>query len=135
LREERRLRVFEDRVLRRIFGPKRDEIRGKRRKPRNEDLIDLYSPPNIFRVIISRRMRWAWHVACMGRGELCTESWWGNLRERDQRGDPDVDRNLILRWIYRKWDVGVWTGLSLLRIETYGVNELSGSIKCAEFLD
>ena len=73
LREERRLRVFENRVLRRVFGPKRDEVTGEWRKLRNEELNDLYSLQNIVRVVKSRRMRWAWHVARMGRGELYTE--------------------------------------------------------------
>jgi len=68
LREERRLRVFENMVLRRIFGPKRDEVTGKWRKLHNEELNNLYSSPNILRVIKSRRMRWAWHVARMGEG-------------------------------------------------------------------
>ena len=68
LREERRLRVFEKRVLRRIFGPKRDEVTGEWRKLHNEELSDLYSLPNIVRVVKSRRMRWAGHVARMGRG-------------------------------------------------------------------
>jgi len=65
LREERRLRVFENRVLRRIFGTKRDEVTGVWRKLHNEEINDLYSSPNIFGVIKSRRMRWAGHVACM----------------------------------------------------------------------
>ena len=68
LREERRLRVFENRVLRRIFEPKRDEVTGEWRKLHNEDLNNLYSSPNILRVIKSRRMRWAGHVARMGEG-------------------------------------------------------------------
>jgi hypothetical protein len=66
LREEHRLRVFENRVLRRIFGPKRDEVTGKWRKLHNEQLHNLYSSPNIIRMIKSRRMRWAGHVARMG---------------------------------------------------------------------
>jgi hypothetical protein len=66
-REERRLRVFENRVLRRVFGPKRDEVTGECRKLHNEELNDLYSLPNIVRVVKSRRMRWARHVAHMGK--------------------------------------------------------------------
>jgi len=66
LREERRLRVFENRVLRRVFGPKRDQVTGKWRKLFNEELMDPYSSPNIIRVIKSRRMRWTGQVAHMG---------------------------------------------------------------------
>jgi len=66
LREERRLRVFENRVLRRIFVPKRDEVTGEWRKLHNEELNDLYSSPNIVRVMKLRRMRWAGQVARMG---------------------------------------------------------------------
>jgi hypothetical protein len=64
LREEHRLRVFENRVLRGIFGPKRDKVTGEWRRLQNEELNDLYSSPNIIRVIKSRRIRWAGHVAC-----------------------------------------------------------------------
>jgi hypothetical protein len=60
--------VFENRVLRRIFGPKRDEVTGEWRRLHNEEFNDLYSSPNIIRVIKSRRMRWVGHVACMGAG-------------------------------------------------------------------
>jgi len=66
LREERKLRVFENRVLRRIFGPWSDEVTGERMRLHNEELNDLYCSPNIMRVIKSRRMRWAGHVARMG---------------------------------------------------------------------
>jgi hypothetical protein len=65
LREEQRLRVFENRVLRRIFGPKRDEATGEWRRLRNEELNDLYSSPRNHRIIKSRGMRWAGHVARM----------------------------------------------------------------------
>ena len=64
--KERKLRVFESVVLRRIFGPRRDEVTGERRRLNNEELNDLYSSPNIVRVIKSRRMRWAGHVERMG---------------------------------------------------------------------
>jgi hypothetical protein len=66
LREDRRLRVFENRVLRGILGPKRDEVTAEWRKLDNEKLHDLYSTPNIVRVMKSSRVRWAGHVACMG---------------------------------------------------------------------
>jgi hypothetical protein len=66
LREERRLRVFENKVLRKVFGPKRDEVTGEWRRLHSEELNDLYSLPNIVRVAKSRRMRWAGHVARMG---------------------------------------------------------------------
>jgi hypothetical protein len=67
LREKRRLRVFENRVLRRIFGPKRNEVRGEWRRLHNEELNDFYCPPKIIRVIELRRMTWAGHVAYMGK--------------------------------------------------------------------
>jgi len=70
LREERRLRVFENRVLRRVFGPKRDEVKGEWRKLHDKELRDLYSLPNIVRVVKSRRMRWAGHVARRGEGKV-----------------------------------------------------------------
>jgi hypothetical protein len=66
LREEHRLRVFGNRMLRRIFGPKRDEVTGGWRKLHNEELHGLYSSPSIIRVFKARRMRWAGHVARMG---------------------------------------------------------------------
>ena len=74
--------MFENRVLRRIFGPRRDEVTGEWRRLHNEELNDLYPSPNIVRVIKSRRMRWAGHVARMGEERGCIVSWWGNRRER-----------------------------------------------------
>jgi len=77
IREERNLRAFENMVLRRIFGPRSDEVTGEWRRLRNEELNDLYSSPNIVRVIKPRRMRWAGHVARMGEERGCIGSWWG----------------------------------------------------------
>ena len=93
--------MIENRVLRRIFGSKRDEVTGEWRKLHNEELNDLYSSPNIIRVIKSR-MRWAGHVARMGGGGACTGFWWGNLRERNHFENPGADGRIILRWIFRK---------------------------------
>ena len=120
LREEHRLRVFKNKVLSRIFEPKRDEVKRECKKLHNELLNDLYSAANIVQVIKSRRMRGAWHVARMVRGEANTGFCWGNLRERDHLGDPGGDGRIILRSIFRKWDVGLRTGSSKLRIGTGG---------------
>ena len=70
LREERKLRVFDNMVLRRIFGPRRDEVTGEWRRLHNEELNGLYPSPNIVRVIKSRRMRWVGHVAGMGEEKV-----------------------------------------------------------------
>ena len=93
-----------------IFGPRRNEVTGEWRRLHNEELNDLYSSPNTVRVIKSRRMRWAGHVAHMGEERGCIGSWWGNRRERDHCVDLGVDGWIILGWISRRWDVGIWTG-------------------------
>ena len=77
---------------------------------RNCKLVSIVIIANILRAIKSRRVRWAGHVARMR--EVCTGFWWGNLREGDHWGDPDVDGRIILGWIFGKWDVGVWIGWS-----------------------
>jgi hypothetical protein len=88
----------------------------------NEELNDLYSLPNIVRVVKSRRMGWAgWGMWCgWGRREGCTGCWQGNLRERGHWVDPDVDERIILRWIFRKLEGVVGSGWSWLRIGTGG---------------
>ena len=88
LREERKLRVFENMVLRRIFGPRRDEVTGEWRRLHNEELNDLYCSPNIVRVIKSRRMRWAGHVARMGEERGAYRVLVGKLEGKRPLGRP-----------------------------------------------
>ena len=114
------MRVFENRVLRRVFGPKRDEVTGEWRKLHNEELRDLYSLHNIVQVVKSRIMRWAGHVARMGEGRGVHRVLVGKPEGKRPLGrDPDIDGRIILRWIFRKWE-GVETGWSWLRIGTDG---------------
>jgi hypothetical protein len=88
LREEHRLRVFENRVLRKIFGPKMGEVTGGWRKLHNEELHGLYSSLSIFRVIKSRRMRWAWHVVRMGEVRCAYNILVGRPEGRRPLGTP-----------------------------------------------
>jgi len=111
------LRVFENRVLRRIFGPKWDDVTGKWRKLHNEELNGLYCSPNIVRVIKSR-MRWAAHIARMGEGRGVYKVLVEKPEGKNHLEDPGVDVKIILRWIYRKWHARAWTGSSWLRIGT-----------------
>ena len=83
----------------------------------NEELNDLYCSPKFVRVIKSRRMRWAEHVARMGEKRGCIGSWWGNRREGDHWGELGVDTWIILRWNSRRWNVSIWTGLGWPKIE------------------
>jgi hypothetical protein len=71
----------------------------------------------------------------MGRGEVCAGFWRGKLRERGHLEDPCVDGRIIFRWIFRKWDVGAWTGQIQVAGTCKSGDELSGSTKCGEFLD
>jgi hypothetical protein len=96
LREERRLRVFENRVLRRIFGPKRDEVAGEWKKLHKKELHILYSSPNIIRQIKSRRMRWAGHVARMGEERKLYRVLVGKPEGKRPRGRPR-----------RRWEDGI----------------------------
>ena len=88
LREERKLRVFENMVLRRIFGPRKDEVTGEWRRLHNEELNDLYSSPNIVRVIKSRRIRWAGHVARMDEKRGVYRVLMGKPERRRPMGRP-----------------------------------------------
>ena len=97
LKEESRLNVFESRVLRRIFGPKRDEITSEWRKLPNEELNDLYSSPNIFRASNQEEWEGRGVLHVWGRGEVHTGFLWGNLRERDHLEELGVDRRIIFR--------------------------------------
>ena len=83
-------------MLRRVFGPKRDEVTREWGKLHNKELSFLYSLPNIVRVVKSKRIKWAGHVARMGRGEGCTGFWWRNLWERENWEDPDANGRIIL---------------------------------------
>jgi len=93
---------------------------GEWRRLHNEELNDLYSSPNIVRVIKSRRMRWAGHVARMGEERGTYRVLVGKLEGRDYWGDLGVDGWIILGWISRRCDVGIWTGFGWPRIEMGG---------------
>ena len=114
------LRVFENRVLRRVFGLKRDEVTGQWRKLHNEELNDLYSLPNIVRVVKSTRMGWVGHVARTGEDRGVHRVLVGKPEGMSHGGDQDVDGRIILRWIFRKLEGVLGTGWSWLRIGTGG---------------
>jgi hypothetical protein len=113
-----RLRVFENRVPRRIFGPKRDEVTGEWRKIHLEELTNIYSSPDIIRVIKPDKNEMSWACSIYGERRGVTRFCCGNLRERDHLGDPGLDGKIILKWIFRKWMWWAWAGLIWLRIGT-----------------
>ena len=135
LREERKLRVFENRMLMRIFVHKRDEVRGEWRKLHNEAFNNMYSSPNIVWVIISRRMRLVGHVAVMGERRALYMVLAGKFGEKRPLGRPrhrwedniEIERQVVgcegMDWIYLAQDRGRWWAL---------VNAI---MKCGEFLD
>ena len=109
LREEGRLKVFENRVLRGIFVPMWDKVTGGWRKLLNEELNDLCCAHNIVEVMKSRRMRLAGHVARIRERRGAYRVLVGNLRARDNLENPGVDVRIVLKWMFRKWD---WIDLS-----------------------
>jgi hypothetical protein len=112
--------VFENRVLRRIFGPERDEATGELRRLHNEELNDLYSSPNIIRVMKSRRMRWAGHVASMGEGRGAYRILLGRPEGRRPLGRPRRRWENDIKMVLQEVGWGAWTGLGWLRIGTGG---------------
>jgi hypothetical protein len=97
MKEEHRLRVYVNRVLRRIFGPKSEED-GSFRKLHGDELYGLYSSPNVVMVIKLRRIRWVGDGAHMGEGKLFTRFWLGHLKGRDHWEDLGVRGRITLRW-------------------------------------
>jgi hypothetical protein len=107
LREEHRLRVFENKVVRRIFGLKSDELTGEWRKLHDEELHILYSSPNIIRQIKSRRMRWAGHVVHMGEERNVYNVLRESQKERDHLEDQGIDGRMGSEWILGRLARGV----------------------------
>jgi hypothetical protein len=118
LREEHRLRVFDNRVLRRIFGPTRDKVTGEWRKLHSGELYNLYSLPDIIRQIKSRRMKWVGHVASMGEGRNVYRVLVGKPEGKNHLEDHGVDGRMGSEWILRRLVGGVWSGFTWLRIGT-----------------
>jgi hypothetical protein len=121
LREEQRLRLFENRVLRRISRPKRDEVTGGWRKLHNEELHNLHSSLRIIRMIKSRRMRWAGHVARMRRRGMHIEFWWESQKKETTRLRPTRRWIDNVKIVLKRDRMGlVWTRLIWLMIGTNG---------------
>jgi hypothetical protein len=112
--------VFENRVLRRIFGPKSDEVTGEWRNLHNEELHNLYSYPDIIRQVKSRRMRWAGHVACMGQERKVYKVLVGKPEGKRPLGRPRRRWEDGIRMDHREIGLGVWIGFDCLRTGTGG---------------
>jgi hypothetical protein len=112
--------VFDNRVLRRIFGPKRDEVRGEWRRLHNEELNDVYSSPNIIRVIKSRSMRWAVYVARIEERRGAYRILVGRPEGRRPLGRPRHRWEDNIKIYLQEMGCGAWNGLSWLRIGTGG---------------
>jgi hypothetical protein len=104
--EKHRLRVFVNRVLKKIFGPERDEIRGKKRRLYDEELYDLYPSLNTIRMIKLGKMRLGGHLALLGRRDMHTGFWWENPRKKYHLKDERINGRIILKYIFNKWDRG-----------------------------
>jgi len=141
LREERKLRVFENMVLRRIFGPRRDEVTGEWKRLHNEELNYLYSSPNIVRVIKSRRMRWAGHVARMGEERRVYRVLVGKPEGKRPVGRPRRRWVDNIRMDLQEVECGYmdWIGLAQdrdsWRTLVSAVMNLRVPSKCEEFID
>jgi hypothetical protein len=120
LREEHRLRVFGNRVLRGMFEHKGDEVTGEWRKLHNGDLHNLYSSPDIIRQIKSRRIRWPGNVARMGEWRNVYRVLVGKLEGKEHLEDQGVDGRTGSKWTSGRLVGGVWSGFTWLRIGTVG---------------
>jgi hypothetical protein len=118
--------VFKNRVLRRIFGPKKDEVMGEWRKLNNGKLCNLYSSPDIIRQIKSRRIRWVGYVHAWERRKKCTRFWWESLNERGHLKYRGIDGRMGLEWILGRLGGGCGVDSS-----GSGYGPVAGSCECS----